>query len=102
MPCMAARLHCTLFRRLADIVRGSAGPGVCDHNGFERIVNLATSIPYGITGAHIFRCGAACSLPRYSIDEFFKTADKRLQHMCLIVMYGLPFGLAAALKARQA
>ena len=51
----------SVCRCARSVAAAGAGPGVCDHNGFERIVNLATSIPYGITGAQIYRCRPDCA-----------------------------------------
>lgn len=31
------------------------GPGCCDHNNFERVANVLTSIPYVMVGVHTYR-----------------------------------------------
>ncbi len=34
------------------------GHGVCDHNSFERAMNVLSSIPYTVIGLHTLRCGS--------------------------------------------
>ena len=32
------------------------GHGVCDHNSFERAMNVISSVPYTLIGLHTLRC----------------------------------------------
>ena len=32
------------------------GHGLCDHNAFERAMNIVSSVPYTVIGLHTLRC----------------------------------------------
>ncbi len=59
-----------LFQRLFEIyVPMLQGPGTCDHNAAERVINIVTSLPFFALGWQAYRCLSS------SIDAFWKTCQ---------------------------
>jgi len=54
-PHAGARPHCTHVSWPAMPGATTQGPGVCDHNPYERCANCVTSAPFVMVGVHAFR-----------------------------------------------